>query len=201
MRWLWVIGVVVMFSGCFTSGKRGGSEALAVYDLGPASPAPIALGSLGPVALEVRAPLWFDSMGISYRLAYADSSRLREYGQARWAGPPAQLIQQRLIQQLGLASVGQGKSVCVLRIEIAEFSQVFGSFERSKGVLQGRAQWLDKSRHVLDEFRLDIQMSAPSADSRGGVSALQDAVVQLAVDLQLWQKALRASGKIAACSG
>lgn len=201
MRWLWVIGVVVFLSGCFTSGKRGGNEVLAVYDLGPASPAPAILESFGPVALEVWAPLWFDSMGLAYRLAYADASRLREYGQARWAGPPAQLIQQRLIQQLGLTSVGQGKSICVLRIEVSEFSQVFDSLERSRGVLQGRAQWLDKSRHVLGESRLDIQVNSPSSDSRGGVSALQGAVMQLAVNLQMWQKALWASGKIATCSG
>jgi ABC-type uncharacterized transport system auxiliary subunit len=139
-------------------------------------------------------------LGIEYRLAYVDPSRLREYGQARWAGPPAQLIQQRLIQQLGLTLVGQGKSSCVLRIEIAEFSQVFDSRERSKGVLQGRALWLDRSRHVLSELILDIQVDAPSADSRGGVSALQSTVTKLAGELQVWQKSLRANGKNVTCA-
>jgi ABC-type uncharacterized transport system auxiliary subunit len=201
MRCLWAIGLAILLSGCFTSGKRGGNDTLAVYDLGPPVSALSSTEPIGPVALEVRAPLWFDSLGIDYRLAYVDPSRLREYGQARWAGPPAQLIQQRLIQQLGLTTVGQGKSICVLRIEITEFSQVFDSRERSKGVLQGRAQWLDRSRHVISELILDIQVDAPSADSRGGVSALQSAVTKLASELQVWQKSLRANGKNVPCAG
>jgi uncharacterized lipoprotein YmbA len=200
MRWLWVIGAVVFLSGCFTAGKRGGNSALAVYDLGQVSSSPVVVENFGSVALEVRAPLWFDALGIQYRLAYVDSSRLREYGQARWAGPPAQLIQQRLSQQLGLKSVGQGKTACVLRIDIIEFSQVFDSAERSRGVLQGRAQWLDRSRNALGELKLDIQVNSPSADSRGAVSALQGTVEKLEYDLREWQKSLSASGKTAICS-
>jgi hypothetical protein len=78
---------------------------------------------------------------------------------------------------------------------------VFDSRERSKGVLQGRAQWLDRSRHVISELILDIQVDAPSADSRGGVSALQSAVTKLASELQVWQKSLRANGKNVPCAG
>ena len=199
MRWMLLVGAVVFLSGCFTAGKRGGNSALAVYDLGFMPSPSVVVESFGPVALEVRAPLWFDSLGIQYRLAYVDSSRLREYGQARWAGPPAQLIQQRLSQQLGLKSVGQGKAACVLRIDITEFSQIFDSTELSRGVFQGRAQWLDRSRNVLVELKFDIQVNSPSADSRGAVSALQGAVEKLEHDLRLWQKSPGSSGKTATC--
>jgi hypothetical protein len=39
---------------------------------------------------------------VLYRLAYADAQQLRPYSQARWSQPPAQLLQQRLREQLGL---------------------------------------------------------------------------------------------------
>jgi cholesterol transport system auxiliary component len=79
-------------------------------------------------------------MGIEYRLAYSDPARPRDYTRARWAGPPAQLIQQRLIQQLGLMSSGQGKARCVLRIDIDAFNQVFDDPASSRGQLQGSAR-------------------------------------------------------------
>ncbi len=200
MRSLVMLSLCLSLAACFTAGKRG-ENSLAVYDLG-LSPVRLIVGERNPpMALEVRAPLWFDALGIEYRLAYTDASRLREYGRARWAGPPAQLIQQRLMQQLGLTAAGQGRTNCVLRVEITEFSQVFTSPESSKGILQGRAQWLDRSRKQLAEMELNIEKVAPSPDSRGGVSALQLASEQLAIDLLAWEKRLRAAGKATVCAG
>ena len=200
MRWLVSLSICAALTGCFTAGKRGEKE-LAVYDLGLPPLRLIEENRKSPIAIEVRAPLWFDALGIEYRLAYADASRLREYGRARWAGPPAQLIQQRLIQQLGFSMAGQGASNCVLRVEITEFSQVFISPENSKGVLQGRAQWLDRSRRQVAERTLNIEKSAPTPDSRGGVSALQATTEQLAIDLLAWEKQLLALGKTGVCPG
>ncbi len=200
MRCLLLLSICVLLPGCFTAGKRG-ENTLAVYDLGLSPVRLIEAERKQPIAIEVRAPLWFDAMGIEYRLAYADVSRLREYGRARWVGPPAQLIQQRLMQQLGLSMAGQGQSNCLLRVEITEFSQVFISPESSKGVLQGRVQWLDRSRKQIAERTLNIEKAAPSQDSRGGVSALQATTEQLAIDLLTWEKQLPAAGKAGVCSG
>ena len=200
MRGFILLSLCFSLAACFSAGKRG-ENALMVYDLGLLPARMIEGERAQPLALEVRAPLWFDALGIEYRLAYADASRLREYGRARWAGPPAQLIQQRLMQQLGLSSAGQGRSNCLLRVEITEFSQVFSSSESSKGVLQGRAQWLDRSRKPLAELALNIEKAAPSSDSRGGVSALQATTEQLAINLLVWEKQLQAAGKTGVCSG
>lgn len=200
MRSLVMLSLCLFLAACFTAGKRG-ENGLVVYDLG-LSPVRLIEGERKPpMALEVRAPLWFDALGIEYRLAYTDVSRLREYGRARWAGPPAQLIQQRLVQQLGLTAAGQGRVNCVLRVEITEFSQVFTTPEISKGILQGRAQWLDRSRKQLAELTLSIEKNAPSPDSRGGVSALQLATEQLAIDLLAWENQMRVAGKAGACAG
>lgn len=200
MRWLLSLSICMSLAGCFTAGKRGENTS-AVYDLGLSPVRLIQAERKQPIAVEVRAPLWFDAMGIEYRLAYADISRLREYGRARWAGPPAQLIQQRLMQQLGLSMAGQGQSNCLLRVEITEFSQVFVSPESSKGVLQGRAQWLDRSRKQIAERTLNIEKAAPSQDSRGGVRALQATTEQLAIDLLAWEKQLLAAGNAGICPG
>lgn len=197
MRWLATILLCSLLSACFTAGKRGGDSPLAIYDFGPAPASVPAEPRKQSIALEVRAPLWFDSQGIDYRLAYVDAARLREYARARWAGPPAQMIQQRLMQQFGYAMAGQGQARCLLRIEITEFSQVFITPESSKGVLQGRAVLLDRARRQVAELELRIEKAAASQDARGGVAALSATVEQLATDLHAWEKVLGAY----ACSG
>ena len=201
MRWFCLLLSGLLLAGCFTQGKRGGDMSMAIFDFGV--PATRLLDKPRPlvVAVEVRAPLWFDSLGIDYRLAYVDPARLREYARARWAAPPAQLIQQRLIEQLALAPAGQSRADCVLRLDVAEFSQTFVRPESSFGVLQVRAQWLDRSRRSLAVLYLKIEKPAPTSDSRGGVSALTASVEQLALDLLAWEKSLAANGKAGGCAG
>ena len=201
MRWLACLILCLNLSGCFSGGKRGGDSPLAVYDFGPAVASLRAVPRKQPVALEVRAPLWFDSQGIDYRLAYEDAARLREYARTRWAGPPVQLIQQRLIQQLGLSMAGQSQARCLLRIEIAEFSQVFATADASRGVLQGRVVLLDRSRQQLAELVLNLEKPSPSPDARGGVTALTGAVDQLAADLADWEGTLLKAGNPGDCFG
>lgn len=201
MRWLACLLLCFLISGCFTAGKRGGDNAMAIYDFGPAPARLLDSSRKQPLALEVRAPLWFDSQGIDYRLAYVDAARLREYGRARWAGPPAQMIQQRLMQQLELSMAGQGQTRCLLRVEITEFSQVFAAPASSAGVLQGRAVLLDQGRRQLAELALSIEQPAPSPDARGGVGALTATVGQLAADLLAWESKLLAGGNAGNCSG
>jgi ABC-type uncharacterized transport system auxiliary subunit len=200
MRHLTVAACCLLLTACYSSGKQGGDSALNVYDFGP----PVLQSPVKPLrselAVEVRAPLWLDSMGIEYRLLYAEPARLRDYTRARWAGPPAQLIQQRLIQQLGLMPAGQGRTRCVLRIDIDAFAQVFDDPVTSRGQLRGRAQLLDRNRALLTAHEFRIEKPAPSADSRGGVAALTAAVDQLAVELEIWEQSVRASGKGVACA-
>lgn len=201
MRRLVVLLLTLALGACFTSGKRGAERGLAVYDLGVPAARLVEEERKSPIAVEVRAPLWMDALGVNYRLSYAEPSRLLEYSQVRWAGAPARLVQQRLMQQLGLSNSGQVGARCVLLVEINEFSQIFDSPQRSKGVLQGRALWLDQSRRQLAELNLAIESVAVSQDSHGGVRALQATVEQLTADLLAWEKQLIAGGKIRPCSG
>ncbi len=193
--------LVFSLAGCFTAGKRGGDNAMAVYDFGTAAPVLVEAPRTIPVALEVRAPLWFDTLGIDYRLAYEDGARLREYARSRWAGPPAQLLQQQLARQLRLAGSGQGKTECVLRVDITEFSQVFSTPQNSAGVMAGKASLLDRARKPVGEMEIQIERPAPTPDARGGVEALIASVNVLADQLLQWEMRLRAAGNPGRCSG
>lgn len=200
MRWILVVLSILLLAGCYTSGKRGTERGLVIHDLG--LPAERLTGAQRPgiLAIEVRAPLWMDSLGINYRLAYADASVLREYSRSRWAGPPGQLIEQRLLQQLDGVPSGQVRGKCLLRLEIAEFSQVFSAPAESRGVLRGRAFWLDAGRRALAERPVAIAVPAPTADAPGGVAALQESVGKLASQLLVWEQQLLASGQASVCA-
>lgn len=199
MRPLLVIACCLLLAACYGGGRRGGDVALEIYDFGLPVSRFAERPAGGELAVEVRAPLWFDSLGIGYRLAYAEPARLREYARARWAGPVAQLVQQRLMQRLALMPAGQSRSRCVLRVDIDEFSQVFATPTVSKALLQARVQLLDRSRARLAGFDARIEKPAVAADSRGGVAALTAAVDQLAADLLRWENELKIGGQLAAC--
>jgi len=186
MRFMALLLVCLSLAACFTSGKRG-DTAVAVYDLGPVIGRASPPMRKKPMAVEVRAPLWFDSLGIGYRLAYAEPARLREYAKARWAGPPGQLIQLKLMRDLGLVSAGQGRTSCVLRLDLAEFTQVFDAATTSRAVLQGRVQWLDRSRASLAERPFSFEQPAGTPDSKGAVTGLTAVVEQLTVAIALWE--------------
>ena len=201
MRGWLVILSCLLLAACYPPGKRGGAEALAIYDLGPSVVTAASPTRFGDVAIEVRAPLWMDGLGINYRLAYAEPARLRDYTRARWAGPPAQLVEQRLIRRLGARPAGQGGTACVLRIDIDEFAQVFSDPRSSRGHLQGRAQLLDRRRLLLQSHDFRIETAAPTADSRGGVTALTAAIDQLGSELVAWRQANPSSGSASVCQG
>lgn len=198
MRLIFSLLLVLSLAGCFAAGKRGTEQVLAIYDLGPQAN-PERQQRKQPIAIEVRAPLWFDAMGIEYRLAYIDITRLHEYAKARWVAPTAQLIQQKLVQQLGFVPHGQSRVNCVLRIDITEFSQVFATPEASHAVVQGRMQWLDRSRARIAERDINLRSAAPSPDARGGVRALSASIEQLTVSIQQWESELTAAGQLKTC--
>ena len=200
MQKISLLALSLALAGCFTAGRRGAETVPAVYDLGAAASAPAPAKGVPPLAVEVKVPAWFDSLGVEYRLRYADPTRLHDYALARWAGSPAALIQQRLVQQLGLLPLGQGGARCTLRLEVDEFSQVFDTPESSRGVLQARAIILDHGRRPLAERSLGNDQPASSQDSRGGVRALAATVDRLATDLAAWRGELAAAGKLKGCS-
>ncbi len=181
----------------------------ALYDFGPGAVAPAHTdrrAPLPPLALaDVEATgLPEGSNAVLYRLAYADGQQLRPYSQARWSQPPAQLVQQRLREQLGQrrailkADDGAaqardpaqgGKLPLVLRVELEEFSHLFTSPTDSSGVVRLRATVVEltPAGESLRGQRVFIaQQPARSADAAGGVAALADASGRVAGELAAW---------------
>jgi cholesterol transport system auxiliary component len=107
-----------------------------VYDFGPGPVASSPVNRMAPlpalVLAEVDANAALDSTAVLYRLAYSDAQQLRPYALARWSMAPAQLLRQRLREQLGqrraVPNAAQGMVVLPtalsLHLELDEFSSV-----------------------------------------------------------------------------
>ena len=198
MKKLSVLFATLLLGACF--GGANNSTPLTTYDFGmPASR--LATDDVwSKMALEIKAPYWFDSIHIQYRLAYEDPLKLRDYAGSRWAGAPAQLLGQRLRQQLGVASSTSNTAVdCLLRLDLQEFSQVFDAPQQSRGVVHGSASVLDAKRRIVATRPLAVEQAASSGDARGGVVALVAASDETGRQLAAWLSTLDRSGSLAAC--
>ncbi|NDP38311.1 MAG: hypothetical protein GZ093_06110 [Rhodoferax sp.] len=192
----------------------------AVYDFGPgglsSAPAPqaghVGASALAPLVLEeVKASSALDGSAVLYRLAYTNAQQLRPYAQARWSMPPAQLVRQRLREQLGqdrallepgavvsaakLATPDGLASVTPINlgVELEEFSQLFETPGSSVGLLRLRATLTQASPSgagLLAQRIIVVQRPAPSADAVGGVQALKLATDAAAQELAQWLQQL-----------
>lgn len=185
-------------------------QRLTQYDFGPGAVAPQPanrMAMLPAVALaDVDAGGSLDGSAMLYRLAYADGNQLRPYAQARWTSPPAQLVRQRLREQMALRrpvlNMGEGPAInrtggqapLVLRLELEEFSQLFESPDQSSGVLRLRATAAENTpsgEKLLGQRAVVIQRPAPTPDAPGGVRALVAATDAAAEELSQWLQQLR----------
>jgi len=186
LGWVLVAGL----TGCALP-ERGPSPLL--YDFGVRTQpvAPAAAPRL-PLAVSVQATPALDGRAMLYRLAYADGQQLRAYTLARWAMPPAELVQQRLREglsgQFTVLRPGEGASR-VLQLELDEFSQVFEAPTKSAGLLRLRAtlwQRQANEERLLVQRSVTVQRPAPTADAAGGVRALSAATDAAVDELLHW---------------
>lgn len=194
MRFLLALLLSVL-AGC--SIGPASRDAVATYDFGPepsraaGNPARIPGTLLLPPA---TAPVWMDSTGLVYRLAYQDGSRHQSYATTRWAAPPAQLLTQRLGSLLaadsegGVAMAGDGvRADYALRIEMLDFSQVFDATDRSRAVVQARATLVDlQKRSVLAQRTFSAERPASPANAEGGARALAAGADAMVAEIVSW---------------
>jgi ABC-type uncharacterized transport system auxiliary subunit len=193
-----ILFFVLLLSAC-AGGANNGSP-VAVYDFGMPAPRLATEGMWSKMALEIKAPYWFDTINIQYRLAYEDPLKLRDYAGSRWAGAPAQLLAQRLRQHLGVAGATSNTAVdCLLRLELQEFSQVFDAPQQSRGILHGSVSVLDAKRRVVAARHVAVEQPAASGDARGGVVALVGAGDELGRQLADWLATLDKNGSLGSC--
>lgn len=191
----------VLLLGACVGGVRN-APPVTVYDFGLPAERLAGDGQWSKLALEVRSPSWFDSLNVDYRLAYDEPLKQHEYAGSRWAGTPAALLMLRLRQQLGAVSAGGNTAVsCLLRIELQEFSQVFDSSAKSRGVLQAGVSLIDSKRQVVAERQTTIAKAAATPDARGGAKALAEASDEFGRQLAEWLDAQAKAAGANSCLG
>lgn len=192
-----LLASVAWLAGCVNVGKAP-PAARSVFDFGP--PVAAQQGVLPGVSLglDLRAPAWVDQNAQVYRLGYDNPQQLREYAQSRWAGPPSQLVAQRLRQRLALPAAG-GR--CGLQGQMEEFAQVFDSVTLSRGVLRLAWRLTDRQGATLATTSVAVEATAASADARGGAVALTDATDRVAQATVDWLRGLEAAGTLKGCAG
>jgi len=179
------------------------------YDFGPGPVAPVAATRMAPLptlaVADVEAPSFLDTSAMLYRLAYSETQQLSAYTQARWSMAPAQLMRQRLRDQLGqrrtVLNPAQGAAarvpVMVLRVELEEFSQLFESPKQSSGLLRVRAtlgQAGSVGEKLLAQRSFVVTRPAASADAAGGVRALTAAADAAIQEIDAWVQQVEAGG-------
>lgn len=195
----------LVLAGC--SGLPDKPTRATMYDFGPGPTATLPTtrqAPLPPLALDdVSTPGGaLDNMAVLYRLGYADTQQLRPYSQARWSMPPAQLVRQRVREQLGQrrAVFNAGASVALnrsqnaalpllLRLDLEEFSHLFSSPTASVGLIRLRATLLEVTpagEKLVGQRNVIVQRPAPSSDAPGGVQALTAATDAAIAEIDQW---------------
>jgi cholesterol transport system auxiliary component len=178
-----------------------GPGALTAQASAPASPRQTQLPALAIDDISTPGGA-IDNLAVLYRLGYTDVQQLRPYAQARWSKPAAQLVQQRLREQLGqrrtVFRIGEGAAMnrsqntvlpLQLRLELQEFSQLFSAPEASVGLVRLRATLLELTpagEKLLGQRLVVVQRPAASADAPGGVRALTAATDAAIEEIEQW---------------
>ena len=208
-----VVTMALAVSGCSALPDKPVRPML--YDFGPGSVAHVETATrqaaLPALALDdiTTSGGALDNSALLYRLAYAEVQALRPYAQARWSTPPAQLVRQRLREQLSLrrpvfnardsVAINRAEGAVLplrLRLELEEFSHLFTAPDTSVGVIRLRATLVEvtaSGEKFIDQRSVVVQRPAPTADAAGGVRALTaatDAAIE-EIDQWLQQSAVR----------
>lgn len=147
---------------------------------------------------RVVMPAWQRADGVYYRLAYGNRQRVAAYANSEWAAPPADLLEQLIRNALAAdggwrAVVGPGSGVqarYALHVDVADFSQVFGTPQTSFGELDATATLVEVAHaRVVAQRAFHLRIPADSADAAGGVAALGTASRDFTRQLQAWLRA------------
>lgn len=189
-RWLLPILLCAGLAAC--SLQRPHLSTSSLYDLGPAR---AASGRMPPAVkvsvAEVDTAAWLDNPAMFYRLLYANDQKPRAYSQNRWVMPPGHLLGQRLkarIAQAGgiaASAADAPANLSLLRVEADDFSHVFDTPDKSRGVIALRASVFD-GRKLIAQKSFHAQVPAPGNDAAGGARALANASDAVIDDIIAW---------------
>ncbi|GJL75530.1 ABC-type transport auxiliary lipoprotein family protein [Nitrosomonas sp.] len=142
---------------------------------------------------QVSAPLWLDTQGIHYRLAYHNASQTYTYADSRWTSPPAFLLTQQIKQKIAADTahlVIQDSNVAFaefeLHIELEDFFQNFETLTNSRVWVRFRASLVSNTHRLIAQKNFSASQPAPTANAASAVSAFAIASDQLMNDLVHW---------------
>lgn len=202
-----VFALLAAFALAGCSGLPDKPTRALMYDFGPgplATQPAMRQAPLPPLAIDDVSTSGgvLDNMAVLYRLAYVDAQQLRPYSQARWSMPPAQLVRQRLREQLSQRRVvfeaGERASLnrnqnpvlpLLLRLELQEFSQLFTAPDTSVGLIRMRATLMEVTpggERLVGQRNVVVQRPATSGDATGGVRALTQATDAAIEEIDQW---------------
>jgi ABC-type uncharacterized transport system auxiliary subunit len=135
------------------------------------------------------APIYM-SKDMLYRLNYTDN-QLHPYGGSSWNAPPIDLFASVMRQTGGdnLLTMDQftQSARCALRIELTSFEQVFTDAQNSHAELDLHFSLMQLRNHrELARSKLHMEVTAQTADARGGAQALDKASHQAASQIIGW---------------
>ena len=188
--------IAIALSACVAGCSLGpAAQPVAVYDFGIEPHKQSTAKLHASLALdEVSAPSALQSPAILYRLTYRDGAQIQPYSRARWAAPPAALIQQRVRQAFGrsaehgVSAVFDGvRSQFILRVELDNFVQAVDSAESARGIVRLRASLIDaEKRSLRAQSTFEAEQPSPSVDAPGAVRALSTATDSVITQLIDW---------------
>lgn len=202
-----VFALLAAFALAGCSGLPDKPTRALMYDFGPgplATQPATRQSPLPPLAIDDVSTSGgvLDNMAVLYRLAYVDAQQLRPYSQARWSMPPAQLVRQRLREQLSQRRVvfeaGERASLnrnqnpvlpLLLRLELQEFSQLFSAPDTSVGLIRMRATLMEVTpggERLVSQRNVVVQRPATSGGATGGVRALTQATDAAIEEIDQW---------------
>ncbi|AKU11939.1 putative lipoprotein [Azoarcus sp. CIB] len=131
---------------------------------------------------------------MQYRLDYRQPAQRQVFAESRWAAPPSEMLQRRLLQALLAPSATSGG--CRLRLEVDEFTQAFEAPAASTAVIVARAEVLPpRGENALARRMFELREPASSADAKGGVTAFRKAGERLTTEIAGWM----AESAVGAC--
>jgi cholesterol transport system auxiliary component len=148
------------------------------------------------VAVSFSAAQMLTDTGVIWRVG--DSANPHSYATYRWAAPPSQLVQQRVIDRLSAAGPvvqdGVDPRAPLLQVTLTRFEQVYAPDGKSSAGQVAFQAVLLRDHRVVDSVQLARSAPAPTQDAEGGVLALRAATDAAASDLTAWvERSLSAS--------
>jgi len=141
-----------------------------------------------PVAIRFSGAQMLASTNVIWRVG--DSANPQSYATYRWAAPPLQLVQQRIVEMLStnraVVQDGADPHAPLLQVFLTRFEQVYAPDGKSSTGQVSMQVVLVRNHRVEGSVLLSRSAPAPTQDAQGGAQALRTATDAATDELIRW---------------